>query len=112
MKLPNQSKAYIPPSKLTAYLLSETHAVGKAKAKFFRALGFNEINLVLLEQGLLAIAQTEMVKEVVLSPYGTKYIIEGFLETPKGSSVKVRTIWIIKAREDKPNFVTAYPVAP
>jgi hypothetical protein len=28
MELPNKSKAYIPANKITAYLLSETHAVG------------------------------------------------------------------------------------
>ena len=45
MQLPNRLQAYIPSEKLSAYLLSETHAVGKAKATFFRALGFNETNI-------------------------------------------------------------------
>lgn len=43
--LPNAEDAYIPWEKLTDYLLSETHAVGKAKARFFRAHGYNENNL-------------------------------------------------------------------
>ncbi|MGH7599609.1 MAG: DUF6883 domain-containing protein [bacterium] len=42
MKLPNREKAYIPPSKLRDYLLSETHVVGRGKAKFFRMFGFKE----------------------------------------------------------------------
>ncbi len=33
MKLPNSENAYVPESKLSDYLLSEKHAVGKAKAK-------------------------------------------------------------------------------
>ena len=75
MRLPNRNKAYIPLRKLELYLLSETHAVGKSKAKFFRMLGFNETNITRLEQELLAIAQTETVTEVIPSPYGTKYIM-------------------------------------
>jgi len=34
MELPNKEKAYIPLAKLKDYLLSETHSVGKSKAKF------------------------------------------------------------------------------
>jgi hypothetical protein len=90
-------------------LLSETHAVGKSKAKFFRAFGFDETNVAALEQGLLSIAQVEAPVEVVQSPYGTKYIIDGFLETPSGTSVKVRTVWVVEARGARPCFVTAYP---
>jgi hypothetical protein len=90
-------------------LLSETHAVGKSKAKFFRAFGSDETNATLLEQGLLTIAQTETVVEVVQSPFGTKYIVDGVLETPSGTSVSVRTLWIVEAEGARPRFVTAYP---
>jgi uncharacterized protein DUF6883 len=51
MQLPNGLQAYIPSEKLRASLLSETHAVGKAKATFFRALGFRATNIPLLEHG-------------------------------------------------------------
>lgn len=109
MKFPNQDKAYIPPSKLTEYLLSETHAVGRSKAKYFRALGFNEANPRTLEQSLLAIAHTGKIVEVVSSPHGTKYVVDGSLETPSDVAVEVRTVWIIEVEEDRPRFVTAYP---
>jgi hypothetical protein len=36
MKLPTRENAFVPPSKLKDYLLSETHVVGRSKAKFFR----------------------------------------------------------------------------
>ncbi len=110
MKLPNRENAYIPSSKLHDYLLSRTHSVGKWKARFFRALGFDETNVDVLKQHLIAIAHSEDVKDVVISAYGTKYIIEGALQTPAGSLVQVRTIWIIEAGQDHPRFVTAYPV--
>ena len=109
MLLPNRSEAYIPAPKLIDYLLSETHAVGKSKAKFFRALGFDETNVAVLEQGLLSIARTETVAQVIQSPCGKKYIIDGFLATPSGTSVKVQTFWIVEAQDVRPRFVTAYP---
>lgn len=37
-----------------------------------------------LEHGLLAIARQNPVSQVEVSPYGTKYSIEGELLTPKG----------------------------
>ena len=109
MQLPNSLQAYIPSEKLSAYLLSETHAVGKAKATFFRALGFNETNIPLLEHGLLTIAHSAQVQEVVPSPHGIKYIIKGVLEAPSGASPRIRTVWILETGEPNPRFVTAYP---
>jgi hypothetical protein len=110
MELPNKFKAYIPISKMTGYLLSETHAVGKFKGRFFRSLGFDETNVSELEQGLLNIAQTEAIEETVKAPHGTKYVIDGPLEMPKGVMIRIRTIWIVETGEDRPRFVTAYPL--
>jgi hypothetical protein len=92
------------------YLLSETHAVGKAKAKLFHTLGFTRRNVQVLELALLTIAQNEPVADVVPSSYGTKYTIDGVVTSPTGKSLKVRTIWIIEINESDPRFVTAYPV--
>jgi hypothetical protein len=110
LQLPNKANAHIPRRKLVDYLLSETHAVGKSKAKYFRSLGFNETTVGELEQGLLEIAQTGQVKERVDSPHGTKYVIEGSLKTPRGTFAQVRTIWIVEFDDQAPRFVTAYPV--
>lgn len=110
MKLPNRENAYIPPLKLRAYLLSETHPVGKSKARLFRSAGFNEDNVTLLKEGLLAIAQSEEVRDVIESAHGVKYIIEGRIQTPAGSDIGVRTVWIIGTGHERPSFVTAYPV--
>ncbi|CAG0965350.1 hypothetical protein ANRL2_01210 [Anaerolineae bacterium] len=108
MKLPHRESAYIPPPKLNEYLLSEVHSVGKAKAKFFRSYGFNETNTDVLEQRLLAIAQSEDVIDVVRTTHGTKYVIDGSLQTISGETLYVRTIWIIED-QNHPRFVTAYP---
>lgn len=109
MLLPNRYEAYIPPPKLTDYLLSTTHAIGKSKAKFFTAAGFNIAEAAVLEEALLKIAHTEAVIQIEDTSHGIKYVIEGSLQAPRGEAISVRTVWIIEMGEDKPRFVTAYP---
>jgi hypothetical protein len=60
MKLPNRENAHISPIKLTDYLLSETHSVGRSKAKFLRFVGFNENNREELKNALLSMAIREI----------------------------------------------------
>ncbi len=110
MELPNKSHAYVSISKITDYLLSETHAVGKSKAKFFRSFGFDETNVSQFEQGLIHIAQTESVAETTETIYGKKYVIDGELETPSGDMIHLRTVWIIETGDDVPRLVTAHPL--
>lgn len=107
--LPNVENAYVPLEKLTDYLLSETHAIGKSKASFFRAHGYNDDNLHLLEQDLLSMPRYNEIDEELTSPYGTKYVVRGVLETPRGTAVVVNTVWIVEPPDDRPRFVTAYP---
>ena len=109
MKLPYREHATVPLAKLTDYLLSTTHSAGKSKAQFFAALGFNTTNAAHLEQQLMIIAATEDVAEIVQSPYGTKYVIRGILQTADGRQVAIITVWIIESGQDQPRFVTAYP---
>ena len=108
MKLPNWKNAYIPSEKLTGYLLSESHSIGKSKAKFFRAIGFNEANTDVLKHHLISIAQSEDVTEVVSTARGIKYVLDGFIQSSRGN-LKIRTVWIIEKGQDRPRFVTAYP---
>ena len=110
MKLQNKENAYIPTAKLLNYLLSETHPIGKSKARYLRSIGFNETNVNLLKERLITIAQSENVKETVFSSHGVKYIIDGLLQTPVGISTQIRTIWIIEKGQERPRFVTAYPI--
>lgn len=109
-KLPQGSLAIIPLQKLTDYLLSENHPIGGSKATFFRRCGFDDSNVDLFVKGLRAIAREKNTVDIVASPHGTKYVVDGELETPRGSSVTVRTIWILERGQDRPRFVTAYPV--
>ena len=110
MALPEAESARVDREKLTGYLLSQSHPIGRSKAKFFRGIGFDESNAALLEQGLLGIARSEAVVESTLSRHGMKYIVDGAITTPLGSRVKLRTIWIIDQGQGTPRFVTAYPL--
>lgn|SRR5262249_39019592 len=110
MRLPDANAATVDPVKIVDYLLSAAHPVGGSKARFFRALGFDESNTTVLEQGLLNIGRTAEVAAAVPSPHGTKYVVDGLLRTPSGDAVRLRTIWIIDRGETWPRFVTAYPL--
>jgi hypothetical protein len=50
--IPNAARAIIDPVKLHGYLLSLTHPVGRFKARFFTALGFNDERWAELETAL------------------------------------------------------------
>jgi hypothetical protein len=99
----------VPKAKLSDYLLSETHPVGRLKSKFFRSLGYSEGNVELLEHQLLAMAHDLEVDEVAGSAYGRKFLIEGNLHTPAGQTVRVRAIWLLEIGDERPRFITAYP---
>ena len=110
MDLPGAEHGYIPTSKLQDYILSEQHPIGRFKSKLFRAWGFHEMNLHLLKQGLLSIAQTGAVKEHTTFPFGIKYVIDGRLQTPQGRSIPLRTVWMVDKEQTRPRFLTAYPL--
>jgi hypothetical protein len=109
-ELPDREKAYVSLKKLKDYLLSETHSVGKSKAKLLRSFGFNETNVHLLKEGLVVIARTGKVKDAVSSNYGVKYIIDGKLGAPDGRFIEMRTVWIIEKKQKEMRFITAYPL--
>ena len=110
MKLSNRKNVIISKEKLTKYLLSETHPIGRFKAKFFRGLGFDETNVDLLERSIRKLVQINDVKEESSSPYGNKYLIEGKMSTPSGKTITVRTVWVIEEGQTKARFITIYPV--
>ncbi|HEX6800405.1 MAG TPA: hypothetical protein VF116_22025 [Ktedonobacterales bacterium] len=107
MRLPYLQNAQVTESKVVDYLLSEDHSEGKAA--FFGAFGFTLEHWQILRDALLAHAAShEIIREVVASPYGTKYVIEGTLPTPVGRNPAVRSVWIVDAGTEIPRLVTAY----
>lgn len=108
MKLPNAEQAIISPDKLRKYLLSPSHPVGRFKAAFFRAVGYQASDWRQLDHDIRLLLQNESTRKEQ-TEFGQKYAIAGELTTPSGRRVKVITIWIVANGERMPRFVTAYP---
>jgi hypothetical protein len=58
---------------------------------------------------LLAHVLEHPAANIEVSPYGTKYRVEGHLTSPDGRNPLVAAVWIILDEETIPRFVTAFP---
>lgn len=110
MKLPNAERAVVPRSKITHYLLSTAHRDGQHKAAFFQSFGFKLETWEALASALLNHARTYEVNEVVLTPFGQNYVVEGLLLAPDSRTPRVRAVWFIANREEIATLATAYPL--
>ncbi len=92
MPIPNAQSAFIPPEKLTAYLLNVTHPVGSPKARWFISLGYHPDSPDQLGNDLLEIVREspDYVDEV--TRFGVKYTVWGQLEPPNGGRADVRSV--------------------
>lgn len=109
MKLPNYDKAIVPRRKITDYLLSSAHRDGHGKAEFFFHFGFTLESWQTLVEALLHHASQNEIAKIEETPFGTRYVIEGELETPVGRTPVIRVVWFIEIGEEMPRLVTAYP---
>jgi len=107
VKTPNYENAYVEEEKIVKYLLSEDNS--KGKATFFFKMGFSIEKWQLLRSALLIHIATHDFKQVMESPHGIKYIIEGELQTPEGRMPIVRTIWIMM-EDGRARLISAYPI--
>ena len=110
MRLPNPDKIIIPKEKLTDYLLSVTHPIGKSKAQFLGFLGFDESKADLIEKEIRGVAEMNDIIEEKSTNFGMKYIINGRINAPNGDIVEIKTVWILETGKERPRFVTLYPV--
>jgi hypothetical protein len=81
-------------SKIVDYLLS--HSNGQGKAAFFLRFGFQTDAWTVLADDLKRQARNNPVAIQIDSPYGTRYSVDGELQTPSGRRPKVRTVWILE----------------
>jgi|HubBroStandDraft_6_1064221.scaffolds.fasta_scaffold904300_1 hypothetical protein len=109
MTLPNVAAAVVPAAKIVDYLLNPAHPDGAGKAKFFTSLGFSRSDWEQLAMALRRLAERFPVGQTLESAHGTKYIVDGPLETPGGATPVVRSVWIVDHGSDVPRLVTAYP---
>lgn len=110
MKLPGAGAAEVPEEKISGYLLSAAHRDGRHKAAFFQAFGFTADAPDILADALRRHAAEHEVAAMEESPFGTRYVVEGIMDTPDGRAPAVRAVWFIEAGEEAPRLVTAYPL--
>jgi hypothetical protein len=95
-------------SKVVAYLLNISGSHGKAA--FFLGFGFLPEAWEGMANALKQHARTHPVYAAVDSPYGTRYSVDGELETPSGRRPRVRTVWIRETGSDELRLITAHPI--
>ncbi len=109
MRLPNADRAQVDREKITEYLLSTDHPDGRSKARFFTGFGFRIESWNILAEALRKHGTSHFVVTAVESGFGTRYTIEGELETPDGRKPRVRTVWMVEKGSETPRLITAYP---
>jgi hypothetical protein len=109
VKLPNAHQAVIDPAKLHEYLLSLSHPIGRFKARFFARLGYTSANWQELAGALQNQHLSHDAELVETSGHGRKFEIRAILKGPTGQAAVVLSVWMIRAGETVPRFVTAYP---
>jgi hypothetical protein len=107
--LPRLSEAVIEEAKILDYLLSTDHPEGRSKAKFFLFFGFQRDAWSVLKGALLRHAESNEISEVKITPFGTKYVIDGQLSTPTAETPLVRCVWIVEG-DKPPRLVTSHPL--
>ena len=110
MELPNSDQLRVDQAKIVDYLLSESN--GRGKATFFLQFGFRPEQWSVLAEALKVQARGHAVVLAVDSPWGTRYSVEGPIDTPSGRQPRprVRTVWILEVGSEQPRLITAHPV--
>lgn len=107
--MPDREKAIVPREKITEYLLSTTHPVGRHKSIFFRNHGFDSESWETLANALVGHAMTHEVQATEVFEFGIKYKIDGAMPTPDGRSPVIRSVWFVASFGEPPRLVTAFP---
>ena len=110
MKLPYARKARVERKKVVDYLLSVSHPDGGSKARFFTRFGFKVDEWMVMARALRKHGRTRAVVAMVESKHGTRYSVDGELDSPDGRNPRVRTVWILARRSRSPRLITAYPI--
>ena len=66
----------------------------------------------LLREALLALGRAGEAEPGKATVFGQKYVVRGIVTGPSGRTAWVRTAGIVRAGEDAPRLVSAYPGEP
>ena len=100
--------AIISRDKITGYLLSLSHPIGRYKAAFFATLGYSADAPESFERDIAVLLKGE-VSELDVTEFGRKFLSRGLPIGPNGRQAYTVAIWIILSGESAPRLVTAYP---
>ncbi len=109
MRLPNVRQAQIERGKITNYLLATVNPRGRAKADYFVRFGFSVDRWEEFADALKFHAASHEVARVVETAYGSRYHVDGRIETPDGRNPVIRTVWQVDTGSVHPRFITAHP---
>jgi len=109
MDLPNASNARVERQKITGYLLNAMHPSGGSKASFFAQFGFAPGGWESFAEALRMHCSTNPVIQIAETGFGTRYTVEGPIETPDGRNPNISTVWQLDHGELAPRLITAYP---
>ncbi|HUT56830.1 MAG TPA: hypothetical protein VNA25_03020 [Phycisphaerae bacterium] len=110
MRLPRARDAKVPRSKVLGYLLSRAHPVGRLKAAFFCEFGFSAESWEALAEALAEHAASNEVAVSEKTEFGTRFAVDGPLNTPSGRHPVIRSVWFVELGQSTPRLVTAYPI--
>lgn len=109
VKIPNVDDLQVDREKIEQYLLAATHPDGSTKAEFFSRFGFSLPQWRELADALRNHGAGGKVVRTVESAYGTRYAVDGPLETPDRRNPLVRTVWLLR-QSGTARLITAYPI--
>jgi len=87
-----------------------THRDGRQKAAFFIAHGFQGEAWERLDQARRQHGFDHEMAKTEQTPFGTRDVVEGQLQTPDGRNPVARMVWFVRRGETFPRLATAYPL--
>jgi hypothetical protein len=108
VRLPQAERVEIDVRKVSDYLLSPIHPVGRFKARVFSALGFDQAALDAFVSEVRRIAAEGEVAEMEDFAFGRKYTVPGELKGPRGAA-RVVTVWMQAVGREDVRLVTVRP---
>lgn len=109
MKIPNNNLSSVADNKITDYLLSDIHEIGKHKADFFKRFGFDISDVDTFKGSLIQHSIDREIEKTKDSDFGVKYELKCEIKTPDERNPCIVIAWIVENEQEVPKLVTAYP---
>jgi len=105
--LPNGERAIVDIRKLQGYCLDPQHPRGRNKARVFASVGIRRADADELRSALLAAAMRDEARPAKPCVHGERYIVD-FDLIRQGSTVRIRSSWIVRQGEEIPRLTSCY----